>query len=194
MDDQPALSLRGVVVPGLDGSVSFDLAAGDCVALLDERADARTALLQIIVGLTVPTHGTVQAGAVAALWRDDSMPENEPVITAVRNTLTQLGSGTKPHELLEGIRLSHRAEHEPWAMSLGERRKIAIEVTLSAAAAVVVLDQPERGLDANALRWLAERVQQVTDERRVVVMATHDAALAEACGDYVIDDLETLTE
>jgi ABC-type nitrate/sulfonate/bicarbonate transport system ATPase subunit len=193
MDELPMVTLRDVVVPELGGSISFDLAGGDCVALIDEDDVRRTALLKVIAGLRPPTLGTVQAPAAAAVWHDDGMPDDEPVIDTVRAVLAALGSSVDPHELLAGIGLAHRAGHEPWAMSLGERRRIAIEVACRSGAPVVVLDEPERGLDATARRWLQRRVRAVQAEGRVVVMATHDAALAEACGDFVVDDLDTLT-
>ncbi len=194
MNERPAVSLRGVAVPGLDGSISFDLAAGECVVLLDGNAERRTALLQIIAGGLSPRTGTVRAGTAAAIWHNDGMPEDEPVISTVRSLLEHVGSTADPHRLLEELGLAHRAEHEPWAMSLGERRRIAIATAFASPVPVVVLDEPERGLDAAALRWVAGRVQSALKLGQVVLIATHDAALADACGDFIIDDLAELAQ
>lgn len=194
MDERPAVGLRGVVVPGVDGSISFDLAAGDCVVLLDADSARRTALLQVIAGVRPPTVGTVDAGGCAALWHDDAMPDDVPVVRTLAGRLRSFGASRGPRELLEGIGLAHRAGHEPWAMSLGERRRIGLEAVFASSAPVLVLDEPERGLDMAALRWLRGRIRAAQHDGRVVLVATHDAALAEACGDFVIDDLDTLTE
>lgn len=193
MDEQPVVSLRGVVLPGLSGTVSFDLAAGDCVVLLDADAERRTALLQIVAGAVPPSVGTVESAETAAVWHHDGLPEHEPVAHSLRSVLSALGAELTPQELLEGVGLAHRAEHEPWAMSVGERRRIAIAAVFASTAALLILDEPERGLDVSGLRWLRERIRAAQHAGRVVLLATHDAALAEACGDFVIESLDTLT-
>lgn len=192
MSTRPAVSLRGVVLAGLTRPLSFDLAAGDCVVLLDPDVTMRTALLGVIAGASAPAAGTVRAGAAAAVWHQDGLPEHMPVHQTMRRVLSLFDSSAEPRQVLEDIGLAHRLDHEPWAMSLGERRRVAIELACASGSPLVVLDEPERGLDARALRWLRGRLRVVQNQGRVVVMATHDAGLAEACGDFVIDDLSAL--
>lgn len=194
MHEQPKVSLRGVVLPALDGTISFDLASGDCLVLLDEDADRRTALLRVIARAAPPVAGTVLAAGAVAVWHEDGMPDDLPVAETLAKVLTDLGASIDPHTLLESIGLTHRAGHEPWAMSLGERRRIAIETAFASSAPVIVLDEPERGLDLASLRWLAGRVRAAQDQGRVVVMATYDAALAEICGDFIVEDVAELVE
>ncbi|WP_194291317.1 ABC transporter ATP-binding protein [Cumulibacter manganitolerans] len=181
------MAVRDLVIGGLLDGVGFDLGAGECLVILDEHDARRTALLQVLAGARRPDAGTVHAPPAAAVWHADGLPEQAPVEQSVRDLL-----GCAPEQaraLLAGLGLAHRATHEPWAMSAGERRRIAVEVALSGPAALVVLDEPERGLDKQSLRWLAARVRAVVDAGRTVVVATYNEWLADAVGDIVVEEL-----
>lgn len=191
MNERPALSLRGVVVPGIEGRISFDVGATECVAICDPDP-ARTVLLQVIGGVLPPLRGTVRAGSAGALWQDDGLPEDIPVIETVRARLAAAGSTHAAEALLVDVRLGHRAGHDPWAMSVGERRRLASALVLAGQAEVVVLDEPERGLDRRSLNDLARRIRVACADGRAVLLATNDAGLADACGDYVIENLDEL--
>lgn len=173
---RPVVSVRGLRVDGLIDGLGFDLGAGECLAILDEHDVRRSALLQCLAGVRRPDGGTVTAPAAAAVWHDDGLPDDRPVQETVDAVV------------LERLGLTHRAGHEPWAMSAGERRRIATEAALMAAAPLKILDEPERGLDKSAMRWLAGRITEVRDSGATIVLATHSRWLAEQVGDLVVDE------
>lgn len=184
---EPVVRARELAVDGLLAGVSFELGAGECLAIIDEHDVRRTALLQCISGARQPDSGAIDAAASVAVWHDDGLAEQVPVEQTIAS---RLGAHVdEARGLLERIGLAHRAAHEPWAMSAGERRRIAIELALSAQRPLVILDEPERGLDKAALRWLTERVRAARDVGTTIVLATHNEALADACGDVVVDEL-----
>lgn len=180
----PVVMVRELRVDGLLDQLSFDLGAGECLAITDEHDLRRTALLQCIAGTRVPDGGRVTAPPSAALWHDDGLPDGLPVARTIEDRL-----GADASAMLAELGLQHRAEHEPWAMSAGERRRIATELVLRSDAPLIVLDEPERGLDRTALAGLSDRLGELLAAGRIVALATHSEWLAEAAGSVVVDDL-----
>lgn len=155
--------------------VSVVLAPGQCLLIDDENDVVRTAFLECIAGVRRPEHGHVDVGSVAAVWHADGLPED----VAVRESIAAR-TGGDPEEPLAGLGLAHRAGHEPWAMSAGERRRIALESAFAEDSDVLLLDEPERGLDQSGLRWLRARIDDVLAAGRSVVLATYSDRIAEA--------------
>lgn len=186
MDDRLAVRVRDLAVTGLLDGVSFDLLAGQCVAILEEDDVRRTALLECIAGVRRPDAGSVRAPAAAATWHEDGLAEQTAVIDSVADWI---GNADAARELLDRLSLAHRAGHEPWAMSMGERRRIAAELALSSGRALIVLDEPERGLDQASLGWLAGRIREVRDAGATIVLATYNERLADEVADVVVDEL-----
>ncbi|WP_166741619.1 ABC transporter ATP-binding protein [Cumulibacter soli] len=186
------MSLRGVAVAGLARPVSFDLGAGECLAVVDADTECRTALLHAIAHPAAVPEGTVRAPVAAAVWHRDDLIDTAAVRDSMMRELAQHRSMRTPHAVLEEIGLAHRIDHEPWAMSQGERRQIAIATAFAGDASLVVLDEPERGLDSRAMRWLSRTISSALESGRVVVLATFNDLLADACADFVVDDLDSL--
>ncbi len=167
-----------------------------CVALCDEDSTGKSSLLGIIAGVIAPDAGDVwidghslsqmpqQAKARIAYVPGDCLLF--PMLTgrefleqraAEKNTAvddTVLGLayelGLEPH-------LDKRFEQ----MSTGTRRKVFLTTAVLGEPAVVIADGPSSGLDKQARTVLAEQFQ-VWAQNRVVLFASHDAELVEACG------------
>ncbi|MCF8606557.1 ABC transporter ATP-binding protein [Gordonia sp. HY442] len=54
-------------------------------------------------------------------------------------------------------------------------------------ARLVVLDEPERGLDVAGQEWVADELDRLTGEGAAVLIATHSRELVERCADVVVD-------
>ena len=142
--------------------------------------------MRCLAGERKPDAGSVSVPPAAAVWHNDGLPEQ----TAVVETLAErLGSTDAATRLLDAIGLGHRAAHEPWAMSAGERRRIAVELAFRSGCGLILLDEPERGLDKAAVQSLARRIREVTASGAAVVLATHNAWLADTAGDVVVDEI-----
>lgn len=76
-------------------------------------------------------------------------------------------------DLDEGLLLRH-----PRDLSAGERLCLAIAIQLAPSPAVLLVDEPVRGLDAAARRLVGEALVAVADAGRVVLFATHDREFA----------------
>jgi ABC-2 type transport system ATP-binding protein len=71
-------------------------------------------------------------------------------------------------------------------MSTGTRRKVYLTAAALGDPAVVIADGPSNGLDTPARRALAE-LFKAWGRDRVVLFASHDPELVQACGAAVVD-------
>ena len=64
--------------------------------------------------------------------------------------------------------------HHPRDVSEGQRLAVVLAIQLSAEPAVILLDEPTRGLDYTAKRRLRDIVHELAAQGRTVVLSTHD--------------------
>jgi uncharacterized membrane protein YgdD (TMEM256/DUF423 family) len=72
----------------------------------------------------------------------------------------------------------HRADHLPHKLSGGERQRVALARALVNDPTVLFADEPTGSLDSVNGAWSCSALERVADDGRIVVLVTHDAALA----------------
>jgi energy-coupling factor transport system ATP-binding protein len=82
------------------------------------------------------------------------------------------------HEAVAAAGLADRIDAHPSELSVGERQRLALVAATAHRPAVWLLDEPTRGMDRSSRRWVACHVLAHAAAGGVVVVATHDAALA----------------
>ena len=178
----------------LDG-VDLHVATGEVVALTGENGAGKSTLIRCVAGLRRPTAGTVTVlGAEPddgpAFWRDVALVADEPAwypgLTArehlelVRRTH---GTAAGPVEdVLTFVGLTGRADAPPTELSTGQRQRLAIGAALVRPSRVLLLDEPEHGLDAAFRRTLADHLRRYAAEGGAVLLATHDTGLIGRAG------------
>ena len=75
--------------------------------------------------------------------------------------------------ILETVRLTDRADDYVEKFSTGMRQRLVLARALLPAPELLLLDEPTVGLDPQAARDLRERVVQLRDECRTVLLTTH---------------------
>src|SRR3546814_838644 len=167
-----------------------------CTALCEQDRTGKSSLLDIIAGIVAPDSGDVciDGHSLAhaprqARARLAHVPGNclaNPAQTG-RGLLEQVAA--QKHAVLDGGTwdLAHHLGLEPHLdkrfeqMSTGTRRKVFLAAAALGDPAVVIADGPSDGLDAQARYALAEVFKRWGHDR-VVLFASHDAALVKACG------------
>jgi energy-coupling factor transport system ATP-binding protein len=84
--------------------------------------------------------------------------------------------------------LAGREEANPRDLSGGERQRLALEVVLAGDArnAVVLLDEPTRGMDRLHKDALAARIKHIADAGAAVMVATHDTEFAATLANRIV--------
>nr|WP_221473544.1 ABC transporter ATP-binding protein [Planomonospora venezuelensis] len=173
--------------------VDLDVVRGEAVAVTGPNGAGKSTLLRCLAGLRPPDSGELAVlGApprdVPAFWRDVALVGDEPAWypgLTVREHLDLMGAVHTPSRLeageaLEAFGLGPRADAAPAALSTGQRQRLLLAMTLLRPSRLLLLDEPERGLDAGFRGRLAEILVRYTAEGGTVVTATHDPGLAAA--------------
>ncbi len=207
----PMVELKNVVksyrrgdqtVPVLE-DISFDIAAGEFLALMGPSGSGKSTLLNLIAGIDRADSGSIRVGGVditdlsemeLAAWRSENVGfifqfyNLIPVLTAFENVempllLTDL-SRRERHEhvatVLSLVGLSDRIDHYPSQLSGGQQQRVAVARAMVTDPAILVADEPTGDLDrvsAGEILSLMERL--VTEFGKTIIMVTHDPRAAE---------------
>ena len=88
--------------------------------------------------------------------------------------------------LLERVAPGIAVHQHPRDLSEGQRLALVLAVQLSADPAVLLLDEPTRGLDYGAKRRLRDVVHELADRGRAVLLSTHDVEFVADTADRVV--------
>jgi len=188
-----------VAVRGVD----LQLGAGERVALMGRNGSGKSSLLWALQG-TGPRHGgevRVDGEDPATLKPRDrrhliGLVPQQPTDLLYRETVraecaqADAETGAVPGStrgLLDRIVPGIDGEAHPRDLSEGQRLAVALAVTLAATPAVLLLDEPTRGLDYPAKTALATVLRELADDGMAVLLATHDVEfVAEYAGRVVL--------
>lgn len=182
--------------------IDLDLAAGSCTALFGHNGSGKSTLLRIACGRDAPTGGR-------ALFAGRTVAEDDPQVRArvavVGDSLAcypdltvreHLELVTVAHavddaqswidQVLADRRLSDHAHALPGSLSSGQLQSLLLAAALVRPRDLLVLDEPEQRLDPDARARLAGLLVAEKADGVAVLLATHQAELAEAVADRVI--------
>jgi putative ABC transport system ATP-binding protein len=192
----------GQVVPVLAG-ISFDIDAGEFVALMGPSGSGKSTLLNLIAGIDRPDSGRlVVAGqdisqldeAALADWRAANIGfifqfyNLMPVLTAFENVelpllLTGLGRRERRERVelaLAMVGLTDRMEHYPSELSGGQQQRVAISRAIITDPTLIVADEPTGDLDRTSAAEILDMLGRLNAELgKTIVMVTHDQRAAE---------------
>ncbi|MFI5039870.1 MAG: ABC transporter ATP-binding protein [Solirubrobacterales bacterium] len=185
-----AWSLAGVTA-GFGGRVvldSVDAAGhrGEVVALSGPNGGGKTTVLRLIAGAMSPMSGKVERrpGRIAYLPQNPTALLHRPTLRSeVSLTLERAGDSEPPEAILDELGLRAVAGRYPRDLSCGERQRAALAAVLPGRPDLVLLDEPTRGIDAEARVALVRLVSRLRDGGAAVVLATHDPDLRAALAD-----------
>ncbi|MFC7057221.1 ATP-binding cassette domain-containing protein [Halovenus salina] len=209
----PALEIRGldarygtpkVSEPVLRG-VELSVPDGSFLALVGPNGAGKSTLASHCVGVRSPPSGTVFVNGrdVTTLSsREISQrvgyvfqnPESQFITESVRDELAyglrQLDFDTEEIEqrveqTLERFDLTGYAERNPFTLSHGEKRRLSVATMLVVGQDVLIVDEPTYGQDRANADALMERLSELHDAGRTVVVLTHDMRIVAEHADAV---------
>jgi putative ABC transport system ATP-binding protein len=181
---------------------SLAVADGEFVAIMGPSGSGKSTLLNLIAGLDVPTGGTIhvrdhcmsamtddEATAfrcrhIGIVYQDFNLFPDLTIDENVSVPLLLAGRGRREIRervaaVLDHVGIGDRARHFPTEVSGGELQRAAIARALVAEPAIMLADEPTGNLDsATAERILVEIRRAVDEQRRTVLMVTHDPRAA----------------
>ena len=184
-------------------NISFDIPAGEYLALMGPSGSGKTTLLNLIAGIDRPDKGQISVAGTnigslnesrLAKWRSTHVGfifqfyNLIPVLTAYENVelpllLTSLSKkGRREHveTALTVVGLQDRMRHYPKQLSGGQEQRVAIARAIATDPTILVADEPTGDLDKNSadeILMLLDRLN--TEFHKTIVMVTHDPRAAE---------------
>jgi lipoprotein-releasing system ATP-binding protein len=190
--------------------VSFSVTPGQAVAIMGSSGAGKSTLLHLLGGLEASDHGTIVAGGFsidsagqAALARfrnsrvgfvfqfhhlfpDLSAAENVSLPLMINRT-SQREALRRANLALEDVGLGDRVSHPASHLSGGEQQRVAVCRALVSRPALVLADEPTGNLDTAIGDEIARSlVSYARDNQAVVIIATHNRALAKLCARTLI--------
>ena len=162
---------------------------GEVVALCGPNGGGKTTLLRLIAGALSPMSGKVERrpGRIAYLPQSPTALLHRPTLRAeVTMTLERAGEAVAPEVILKQLGLEQVAGRYPRDLSTGERQRAALAAVLPGRPALVLLDEPTRGMDDDARNALIQLITHLKQSGSAIVLATHDAELRTALADRVL--------
>ena len=205
----PAIELRELVksfrarrsshdseVRAVDG-IDLRIEAGEVVAFLGPNGAGKTTTLDMVLGLTAPTSGTVEVfgrgareavvgGAVSAVLQTGGLLRDLTVRETVRMIASTYAVHAPVDEVVERAGLAPLADRRVSKCSGGEQQRLRFALALLPDPRLLVLDEPTAGMDVTARRDFWDTMHADADAGRTVVFATHYLEEADAFADRIV--------
>ena len=204
MNDDVAVRIRGLSkafgrAPALRG-IDLDVPTGAVLSLLGPNGSGKTTLIRVMASLTRPDSGEVWVHCVPlrtrapALRRMIGLVGHDPLLyddlTARENLrfVCRMFGVERADERIEeaaaAMGMSANLDRKAGVMSHGMKKRFSIARALLHDPPVLLLDEPESGLDLEAVELLDAIISR-RDTSRTVIMTTHDLERAVALADRV---------
>jgi len=187
--DETALSATGLSVKiggkTLLHPLSLNARRGECIVIAGANGSGKSTLVKALCSIYKKSSGAVTSHACGYVPQS---PEFLFLTPTVRNELDFSGTSSllELQELMESLRLTHIAAHNPFAVSHGQKRRVAIGAMLADKRHVLFLDEPTSGQDRAALLELFQLVDSRLDKGDTVFIVTHDMEFAAAIADSLL--------
>jgi putative ABC transport system ATP-binding protein len=188
--------------------VSFDVAAGEFVAIMGPSGSGKSTLMNILGCLDRPTSGSYALdGHEVATLSDDALAiiRNRkigfvfqsfnllPRMSALQNValpMVYAGVDAKTRteraaKALALVGLENRQHHKPNELSGGQRQRVAIARSLVNDPAIIMADEPTGNLDTKSGDEIMDIFRDLNNQGRTVVLITHEPDIA-ACAKRVV--------
>jgi ABC-type Fe3+/spermidine/putrescine transport system ATPase subunit len=183
-------SRRGSFVLTAD---ALDLCAREALVILGPNGSGKSTLMRTLAGLERPVVGRVVSVATDPVTMVFQRPTPFAGSVAHNVRVAFLGKKRSGAELrdsvekaLERFRIDHLAEHRAATLSGGEMRRLALARAFALRPAVLLLDEPFAGLDADGQAALSLDLRRaISDTGVAVAMVTHDLRRAMLLADRI---------
>lgn len=165
--------------------VSFTACGGEIVGIIGNNGAGKTTLAKLLSGLLIESGGTVAVNGEKLKSRQRIknayfvMQDSDYQLfeDSVLKELT-LGNNKTDEEnckaVLRRLGIEAYIEHHPAALSRGQKQRLTIACSIVSDAPLIFFDEPTSGLDNDSMKSVAEMIQQLAAEGRMIFVISHD--------------------
>ncbi|MBA4148073.1 MAG: ABC transporter ATP-binding protein [Verrucomicrobia bacterium] len=196
-------SVEGGEVVSVLRDISFEVHAGESLAIIGPSGSGKSTLLNIIgtldqassgqvsldgeelSGLNEEQTATVRNRKIGFIFQSHhllpqcTVLENVLVPTMPDKSLRE-GAEARARKLLDRVGLGQRLSHRPGQLSGGERQRVAVVRALINQPKLLLADEPTGALDRHSAESLADLLVELNREQQVtLIVVTHALNLAQ---------------
>ncbi len=181
--------------------INLTVYQGDFLFLLGATGAGKTTLLRLLYRQELPDAGEIKVlGYDLLTMKEKEIPilrrrlgiifqdfrllpertvyENLEFVLRAINTQSDM-IPAKIQETLNQLGMSHKKNSYPYELSGGEQQKVAIARALVKSPDIIIADEPTGNIDPKAAEDILNILKDINYQGTTVIMATHDADLAE---------------
>ena len=184
--------------------LSFAIAPGECLGVIGPNGAGKTTTIRICLGLTGADGGEVEAFGmpmpervreakkrIGVVTQFDSL---DPDFSCVENLrvygsyfgLPRATIAERVPRLLDFAALQSKASARPGELSGGMKRRLSLGRALINDPDLLLLDEPTTGLDPQARHLMWERLQNLLQQGKAILLTTHFMDEAERLCDRLL--------
>ena len=181
-------------------NVSLEIKTGESVAFIGPNGSGKSTLMKLINGLVNPGSGsyTFEGSEINSKYLQNDLLlksfhkkigfvfQNSEVQLFCSNVYEEIAFGIRQmgmpevevqkrvEDILKLLKVEDLKHRQPYHLSGGEKRKIAIASVLVMNPEVLVFDEPMNGLDPESKRFLKELMVSLNKAGKTILCSTHD--------------------
>ncbi len=184
--------------------LSLEIMPGECLGVIGPNGAGKTTTIRVCLGLTGTDGGTVEAFGlrlpaevrkakerIGVVTQFDSL---DPDFTCAENLrvygayfgLSRATIDERVPKLLDFAALQSKAGAKPGELSGGMKRRLSLGRALVNDPDLLLLDEPTTGLDPQARHLMWERLQNLLQQGKAILLTTHFMDEAERLCDRLI--------
>src|SRR4051794_38414206 len=180
------------------GGISLKIRPGEVVALLGPNGAGKTSTVDMLLGLSAPSQGTVSVygrpprdavalGLVSAVMQTGGLLKDYTVEETVRLTAVLFGRGSKDVRMaLERAGIADIGGRLVGKCSGGQQQRLRFAMALLPDPELLILDEPTTGMDVAGRHDFWQAIREDAHGGRTVIFATHYLEEADAYADRVV--------
>jgi putative ABC transport system ATP-binding protein len=177
--------------------LSFEVAAGEWIAIMGPSGSGKTTLINILGGLDRPTSGIARVDGMEVSALDESELNRYraekigfvfqqyhlvPYLTAVENVMLaqyfhSITDESEATRALERVGLGHRLRHLPSQLSGGEQQRVAIARALINHPKLILADEPTGNVDEANEQIILDIFRELHATGHTILVVTHDPSI-----------------
>lgn len=195
--------------------VSFSIEQSEQIAILGANGCGKSTLLKLLAGLIFPSKGLIKAFGEELTESKFNGAKNAAFVRNFRkrigvvfqNSDTQLFCPTvfdeiafgplqlelpneeitqRVQDVMEMLEITHLKNRSPYALSGGEKKRVAIASVLPVNPDILLLDEPTIALDPRTQSWLEDFLHTLGKAGKTIIIATHNLDIVDAISDRTI--------